>query len=29
MMNFFMPAMLGYISLNLAAGLCLYWSMGT
>jgi YidC/Oxa1 family membrane protein insertase len=28
MMNFFMPAMLGYISLNLAAGLCLYWSMG-
>jgi YidC/Oxa1 family membrane protein insertase len=28
MMNFFMPAMLGYISLNLAAGLCLYWSVG-
>ncbi len=28
MMNFMMPAMLGYISLNLAAGLCLYWSMG-
>jgi YidC/Oxa1 family membrane protein insertase len=28
MMNFFMPVMLGYISLNLAAGLCLYWSMG-
>ena len=28
MMNFMMPIMLGYISLNLAAGLCLYWSMG-
>jgi YidC/Oxa1 family membrane protein insertase len=28
MMNFFMPVMLGYISLNLASGLCLYWSMG-
>jgi YidC/Oxa1 family membrane protein insertase len=28
MMNFMMPVMLGYISLNLAAGLCLYWSMG-
>ncbi len=28
MMNFFMPVMLGYVSLNLAAGLCLYWSIG-
>jgi len=28
MMNIFMPLMLGYISWNLAAGLCLYWSMG-
>ncbi len=28
MMNFMMPAMLGYISLNLASGLCLYWAMG-
>ncbi len=28
MMNFFMPAMLGYISLTLPAGLCLYWAMG-
>jgi len=28
MMNIMMPVMLGYISLNLAAGLCLYWSMG-
>jgi YidC/Oxa1 family membrane protein insertase len=28
MMNFMMPAMLGYISFNLAAGLCLYWAMG-
>ena len=28
MMNIMMPIMLGYISLNLAAGLCLYWSMG-
>ena len=28
MMNILMPVMLGYISLNLAAGLCLYWSMG-
>ncbi len=28
MMNFMMPAMLGVISWNLAAGLCLYWSVG-
>ncbi len=28
MMNIFMPVMLGYVSLNLAAGLCLYWSIG-
>jgi YidC/Oxa1 family membrane protein insertase len=28
MMNIVMPLMLGYISWNLAAGLCLYWSMG-
>jgi YidC/Oxa1 family membrane protein insertase len=28
MMNIMMPVMLGYISINLAAGLCLYWSMG-
>jgi YidC/Oxa1 family membrane protein insertase len=28
MMNFMMPAMLGYISFNLASGLCLYWAMG-
>ena len=28
MMNFMMPAMLGIISWNLAAGLCLYWSQG-
>ena len=28
MMNIFMPLMLGYISFNLAAGLCLYWSEG-
>jgi YidC/Oxa1 family membrane protein insertase len=28
MMNFMMPAVLGYISVNLAAGLCLYWSVG-
>ena len=28
MMNIFMPIMLGYVSLNLAAGLCLYWSIG-
>jgi YidC/Oxa1 family membrane protein insertase len=28
MMNIFMPLMLGYISFNLAAGLCLYWSVG-
>jgi YidC/Oxa1 family membrane protein insertase len=26
MMNFMMPVMLGIISWNLAAGLCLYWS---
>jgi YidC/Oxa1 family membrane protein insertase len=28
MMNFFMPVFLGYISFNLAAGLCLYWAVG-
>jgi len=28
MMNIFMPLMLGYISWYLAAGLCLYWSIG-
>ena len=28
MMNLFMPLMLGYISWYLAAGLCLYWSVG-
>ena len=28
MMNFMMPAMLGYISFNLPSGLCLYWAMG-
>jgi YidC/Oxa1 family membrane protein insertase len=28
MMNVFMPVMLGFISWNLAAGLCLYWSIG-
>ena len=28
MMNFMMPVMLGIISWNLAAGLCLYWSEG-
>ncbi len=28
MMNFMMPVMLGVISWNLAAGLCLYWSEG-
>ena len=28
MMNIFMPVMLGYVSLNLASGLCLYWSIG-
>jgi len=28
MMNIFMPMMLGFVSLNLAAGLCLYWSVG-
>ena len=28
MMNIMMPIMLGYISFNLAAGLCLYWSVG-
>jgi YidC/Oxa1 family membrane protein insertase len=28
MMNFMMPAVLGYISVNLASGLCLYWSVG-
>ena len=28
MMNIMMPVMIGFISLNLAAGLCLYWSVG-
>jgi YidC/Oxa1 family membrane protein insertase len=28
MMNFMMPVVLGYVSFNLAAGLCLYWAMG-
>jgi len=28
MMNIMMPVMLGYISFNLAAGLCLYWAVG-
>jgi YidC/Oxa1 family membrane protein insertase len=28
MMNFMMPVVLGYISINLASGLCLYWSVG-
>jgi YidC/Oxa1 family membrane protein insertase len=28
MMNLVMPVMLGFISWNLAAGLCLYWSIG-
>jgi YidC/Oxa1 family membrane protein insertase len=28
MMNIFMPVMLAYVSSNLAAGLCLYWSVG-
>jgi YidC/Oxa1 family membrane protein insertase len=28
MMNLFMPVMLGFISWSLAAGLCLYWSVG-
>ena len=28
MMNFMMPAMLGYISFSLPAGLSLYWAMG-
>ena len=28
MMNLMMPVMLGFISWNLAAGLCLYWSVG-
>jgi YidC/Oxa1 family membrane protein insertase len=28
MMNLIMPVMLGVISWNLAAGLCLYWSEG-
>jgi YidC/Oxa1 family membrane protein insertase len=28
MMTFMMPLMLGVISWNLAAGLCLYWSEG-
>ena len=29
MMNLMMPLMLGVISWNLAAGLCLYWAEGT
>ena len=28
MMNFMMPVMLGFISVNLSAGLCLYWVVG-
>ncbi len=28
MMNIMMPIFLGYISFNLAAGLCLYWAVG-
>lgn len=28
MMNVMMPIMIGFISMNLAAGLCLYWSVG-
>ena len=28
MMTLMMPVMLGFISWNLAAGLCLYWSEG-
>ena len=28
MMNFMMPVFLGYISFNLASGLCLYWAVG-
>ena len=28
MMNIMMPVFLGYISFNLAAGLCLYWAVG-
>ncbi len=28
MMNYMMPAMMGYISFNLPAGLSLYWAMG-
>jgi YidC/Oxa1 family membrane protein insertase len=28
MMNLMMPAMLGLMSFNLAAGLCLYWAAG-
>ena len=28
MMNIFMPIMLAFVSWNLAAGLCLYWSIG-
>jgi YidC/Oxa1 family membrane protein insertase len=28
MMNVMMPVMLGVISWNLAAGLCLFWSFG-
>ena len=28
MMNIMMPVVLGYVSFNLAAGLCLYWAMG-
>ena len=28
MMNMMMPLMMGFISFNLAAGLCLYWAEG-
>ncbi len=28
MMNFMMPVMLGFVSFNLASGLCLYWTVG-
>ncbi|MGH9532695.1 MAG: membrane protein insertase YidC [Terriglobales bacterium] len=28
MMNIMMPVMLGFVSINLASGLCVYWSVG-
>jgi YidC/Oxa1 family membrane protein insertase len=28
MMNIMMPVMLGFVSFNLASGLCLYWTVG-